>query len=181
MCWLVISTNSVRCRIIDRTAHTSLSGTSPKPSTNLPLGAPSPGRRSIPDEESFQERIPAHADAAAHSSQSSPFFEFFIILKAHDGFCRASAQWLIERQGEFMLSKRYSRRVFAALPAILLLAAACVVANAQTFANIPALSFTTAVGGANSLPQVIAVTSTGAQMNFSVTTSTTTGGNWLTA
>ncbi len=80
-----------------------------------------------------------------------------------------------------MLSTRSWRAACAALPAILLLAAGSIAARAQTFANIPPLSFTTVAGGANPLPQVLAVASTGANMNFSVTPSTTTGGSWLSA
>src|SRR3981081_2562372 len=53
--------------------------------------------------------------------------------------------------------------------------------HAQTFYNIPALSFTAVANGANPLPQVVTVGSTGAAMNFSVTPSTSSGGNWLTA
>jgi Bacterial Ig-like domain (group 1)/Viral BACON domain len=53
--------------------------------------------------------------------------------------------------------------------------------HAQTFYNIPALSFTAVANGANPLPQVVTVASTGAQMFFSATPSTFSGGNWLTA
>jgi hypothetical protein len=55
------------------------------------------------------------------------------------------------------------------------------VAVAQNFYNVPALSFTMAAGGANPLPQVVAISSTGTQFAFSVTPSTSTGGSWLTA
>jgi hypothetical protein len=83
--------------------------------------------------------------------------------------------------GGIMLSSLYLRKTLAALPAILLFAAAPRVASAQTFEPVPALSFTTVAGGANPLPQVVAIASTGAQMAFSVTPSTSTGGSWLTA
>src|SRR5260370_42377263 len=53
--------------------------------------------------------------------------------------------------------------------------------DGQTFYNIPALSFTAVANGANPLPQVVTVASTGAQMFFSATPSTFSGGNWLTA
>src|SRR5258707_5771905 len=53
--------------------------------------------------------------------------------------------------------------------------------HAQTFYNIPALSFTAVANGANPLPQVVTVASTGAQMFFSATPSTFSGGNGLTA
>ena len=55
------------------------------------------------------------------------------------------------------------------------------VAVAQNFYSVPALSFTMAAGGANPLPQVVAIASTGTQFAFSVTPSTSSGGNWLTA
>ena len=72
---------------------------------------------------------------------------------------------------------RSLRTARLALPALLLLVSA--VAGAQTFANIPPLSFAAVAGGANPLPQVLAMASTGTQIIFSVTPSTTTGGNWL--
>ena len=54
-------------------------------------------------------------------------------------------------------------------------------ARAQTFRSLPALSFTKAVNStSNPLPQVFTAASTGASFGFSITTSTTTGGNWLT-
>ena len=72
------------------------------------------------------------------------------------------------------------RELLAASAAALLLAA-IPVADAQTFQAVPALSFTTVASGANPLPEVVAIASTGAQMAFSVTPTTSTGGNWLTA
>jgi hypothetical protein len=45
------------------------------------------------------------------------------------------------------------------------------VAVAQNFYNVPALSFTTVGGGANPLPQVVGIASTGTQFLFSVTPS----------
>src|ERR1035438_1106731 len=59
--------------------------------------------------------------------------------------------------GGIMSSSRFSRRALAFLPAILLLAAATSAANAQTFATVPALSFTTVANGANPLPQVVPI------------------------
>lgn len=54
-------------------------------------------------------------------------------------------------------------------------------AHAQTFQSLPALSFTKAVNStSNPLPQVFTAASTGASLGFSVTTTSTTGGNWLT-
>ncbi|MBL8211016.1 MAG: hypothetical protein JNK87_09910 [Bryobacterales bacterium] len=50
----------------------------------------------------------------------------------------------------------------------------------QDFAPIPALSFTKSFGGANPLPQIITVNSTGAPFFFTNAVSTSSGGNWLT-
>jgi hypothetical protein len=52
--------------------------------------------------------------------------------------------------------------------------------HAQTFQAVPALSFTKAYTGANPLPQVISIASTGANFSFTVTATSTTGGSWLT-
>jgi hypothetical protein len=52
--------------------------------------------------------------------------------------------------------------------------------QAQTFSSIPALSFTKVYSGANPLPQVMVVTSTGANLAFDVSPTTVTGGSWLT-
>jgi hypothetical protein len=51
---------------------------------------------------------------------------------------------------------------------------------AQTFAPIPALSFTMGYGENVPLPQLITVTSTGANFGFNATATSTTGGSWLT-
>lgn len=53
-------------------------------------------------------------------------------------------------------------------------------AAAQTFSQIPALAFTKPFGGANSLPQIITVTSTGTNFTFTASATTSTGGAWLT-
>src|ERR1019366_7376114 len=82
--------------------------------------------------------------------------------------------------GEIMLSTRFLRKTLAALPAALLFATATSVAYAQTFEPVPALSFTTVANGANPLPQVVTIASTGTQFLFSATPSTSTGGSWLT-
>ena len=79
-----------------------------------------------------------------------------------------------------MLSTRFLRKTLAALPAALLFATATSVAYAQTFEPVPALSFTTVANGANPLPQVVTIASTGTQFLFSATPSTSTGGSWLT-
>src|SRR5215813_8560220 len=52
--------------------------------------------------------------------------------------------------------------------------------DAQTFRTLPALSFTKPFGGSDPLPQVVSVASAGANFNFAVASSTSTGGNWLT-
>ncbi len=64
---------------------------------------------------------------------------------------------------------------------VLMIVAVVPALHAQTFSNIPALSFTAVANGANPLPQLVTVASTGAAMNFSVTPSTSSGGSWLTA
>lgn len=79
-----------------------------------------------------------------------------------------------------MPSLRNSRGAGGAIAFLILLGFASV-AGAQTFENIPGLSFTMVAGGTNPLPQVLAIASTGANMSFSVTPSTTSGGSWLTA
>ncbi len=53
--------------------------------------------------------------------------------------------------------------------------------QAQTFQTIPALSFTMPFAGANPLPQIVTVASTGAVFGFTPVASTTSGGNWLVA
>jgi hypothetical protein len=77
-----------------------------------------------------------------------------------------------------MLSSRFLLKTLAALPVVMLFLATTSVVSAQTFANVPALSFTTVAGGANPLPQTVAVASTGANFTFSATPTST--GNWLT-
>jgi hypothetical protein len=51
--------------------------------------------------------------------------------------------------------------------------------QAQTFNPVPALSFVKAFGGANPLPQVITITSTGNNLAFDDSATTTSGGSWL--
>lgn len=62
---------------------------------------------------------------------------------------------------------------------VFFLIAASTQLNAQTFASIPALSFTKVFGGSDPLPQVLAVASTGSNFNFSASATTSTGGSWL--
>jgi hypothetical protein len=78
-----------------------------------------------------------------------------------------------------MRSEHYPRRMFAALPAVWLLVTTASAAKAQSFASIPALSFTKAFAGANPLPQNLMVASTGSAFNFTATATTFTGGAWL--
>ncbi len=78
-----------------------------------------------------------------------------------------------------MLSLSFLRKLWIVLP-FAILAGTMPVASAQTFYSVPALDFTMVAGGANPLPQVVGIASTGAQFVFSVTPSTTSGGSWLT-
>ena len=50
---------------------------------------------------------------------------------------------------------------------------------AQQFAHIDPLFFSKGYGGANPLPQVLTVTSTGSAIEFNASASTSTGGDWL--
>ena len=52
--------------------------------------------------------------------------------------------------------------------------------GANVFRQIDPLEFTMTVGGANPLPQVVTVASTGTNFAFFATTANSTGGNWLT-
>ena len=54
------------------------------------------------------------------------------------------------------------------------------VVGASVFGQINPLSFTMVYGGANPLPQVITVASTGVNFPFIASTASSTGGNWLT-
>lgn len=51
--------------------------------------------------------------------------------------------------------------------------------HAQTFAPVQALSFIKPFAGANPLPQILTVTSTGANFGYSISVNTQSGGNWL--
>jgi hypothetical protein len=52
--------------------------------------------------------------------------------------------------------------------------------RAQVFAPVPAMSFTKGFEGANPLPQTLMISNVGATFNFGVTSSTSSGGSWLT-
>jgi len=54
------------------------------------------------------------------------------------------------------------------------------VVGAGVFRQVNPLSFTKVFGGANPLPQVITVASTGADFDFNAVVANSTGGNWLT-
>ena len=76
------------------------------------------------------------------------------------------------------MKKGYDSRARVLTGLILFLAFATAL-HAQSFANVPGLSFTKTFGGANPLPQVVTVNSTGSAFNATATASTTTGGSWL--
>jgi hypothetical protein len=72
------------------------------------------------------------------------------------------------------------RNLFSIIAALALSLICSAGASAQTFANIPALSFAKAFGGANPLPQTLTVNSSGATaFAYSVAATSTTGGAWL--
>src|SRR4029077_18057169 len=55
-----------------------------------------------------------------------------------------------------------------------------VVVGANVFRQVNAISFTKPVNGANPLPQTLTIASTGTDFQFSYSSATATGGNWLT-
>lgn len=66
--------------------------------------------------------------------------------------------------------------------AVIALACFCTLASplhAQTFQTVQALSFTMPFAGANPLPQVVTISSTGASLRFTPVASTNSGGAWL--
>ena len=62
---------------------------------------------------------------------------------------------------------------------VVLVAASPTPLHAQTFAQIPPLAFTKPFAGANPLPQILGIESTGTALAFTATETTSTGGNWL--
>jgi hypothetical protein len=68
---------------------------------------------------------------------------------------------------------------WAGLLTFVLVATACPL-QAQTFSPVSALSFVKPFSGANPLPQLITITSTGNNLAFDASATTTTGGAWLT-
>ena len=55
----------------------------------------------------------------------------------------------------------------------------CSVLHAQAFETVPALSFTMPFAGANPLPQIVTIASTGASFGYTPAATTSSGGNWL--
>ncbi len=93
-----------------------------------------------------------------------------------------SAENTIRRQLKLLPPALQISRLFSMLCIWLLaLAGSGATAWAQTFQNIPALSFTKTVNStSNPLPQVLTVASTGTNFNFYATVINGTGGSWLT-
>src|SRR5947209_16657943 len=69
-----------------------------------------------------------------------------------------------------------TRLLLSIVPAALAVSASL---QAQTFKPIAPLVFTKTFGGANPLPQLLTVSSTGAAFGYNASASTSTGGNWL--
>src|SRR5580658_5594925 len=79
-----------------------------------------------------------------------------------------------------------SRRKIAIKSYLLILAVAAIIGlcstmQAQKFQSVPALAFTMPFGGANPLPQIVTSASTSTSFGFYQKTSTSSGGNWLSA
>ena len=94
-----------------------------------------------------------------------------------------SAESIIRKQSRRLPPATQLRKwVYMLCLCLLAVAGAEAATWAQTFQNIPALSFTKTVNStSNPLPQVLTVASTGANFQFSVAVSNTSGGNWLSA
>ena len=71
-----------------------------------------------------------------------------------------------------------SRKIYVAA-IVLACLALCGGLQAQNFQNVPAMSFTMPFAGANPLPQILTIASTGASFGFTPVASTQSGGNWL--
>jgi len=79
-------------------------------------------------------------------------------------------------------SQAHRIHVLAALLALISLLTFASPLGAQTFQTVPALSFTKAFAGAEPLPQVLTIAySDQTSVRFSVATSTSSGGSWLSA
>jgi hypothetical protein len=72
---------------------------------------------------------------------------------------------------------RFCSYLWTVLATVLLLSSSV---QAQSFKTVPALAFTKPFGGANPLPQHLAIVSSGANFSFTATATTSTGGSWLT-
>jgi hypothetical protein len=62
---------------------------------------------------------------------------------------------------------------------LLLALGVCGLCSAQTFQQIPALHFVKPFAGANPLPQILSIASTGNNYGFTASASTSSGGSWL--
>jgi hypothetical protein len=69
--------------------------------------------------------------------------------------------------------------LWTGLLTFVLIATACPL-QAQTFSHVPPLSFVKPFSGANPLPQLITIRSTGNNLTFDASATTNTGGTWLT-
>jgi len=76
-------------------------------------------------------------------------------------------------------SQAHRIHVLAALLALISLFAFASPLQAQTFQTVQALSFTSPFAGANPLPQIVTINSTGASLRFTPVASTNSGGSWL--
>src|SRR5258708_24072536 len=74
---------------------------------------------------------------------------------------------------------KFSRHFLAIIFASALVLTIAGPLHAQQFAHIDPLVFTKPFAGANPLPQVLSVASTGTAFSFTATASTSTGGSWL--
>ena len=74
---------------------------------------------------------------------------------------------------------KLKRTAAPALLAIVFLFTLTGVLHAQQFEAIPPLNFEMPLGGGNPLPQILVVASTSTNFNYTASTSTSQGGNWL--
>lgn len=70
-------------------------------------------------------------------------------------------------------------RIFSFMAIALTLSQFPSILVAQTFATVPAISFTKPFAGSDPLPQIMMISSVGAPFSFTVASSTSTGGSWL--
>src|ERR1039457_1369841 len=74
---------------------------------------------------------------------------------------------------------RGSRRVAAVFIVLAWMGSLSASLHAQQFSHIDQIFFSQGYGGANPLPQVLTVTSTGSDFGFTASASTSSGGDWL--